>query len=142
MMVKWAPLFGNAVGAIGSIALYFMGGTNAAVQSFLSATVVGACGIGSDMVLKEKRPSLLAATVATSPATGNGAAPPPPSPGAAGYFGMGVIVPEYSSPGMGAIAMESVGASGRRAGTIGSYGEQVSLSGVNTSAFGTPGFQA
>lgn len=135
MMVKWAPLLGTAVGAVGSLALYFMGGTSAAVQSFLSAATVGLFGVGSDMVIKEKGGSLLAAIVATAPAgNGNGAA------------GFGAIVPEYSSqlstPGMGAIAMESVGASGRRAGTIGSYGETVSLSGVNTGAFGTPGFQA
>lgn len=129
MMVKWAPLLGAAVGAVGSIALYFMGGTSAAVQSFLSAATVGAFGVGSDMVLKEKGGSLLAAIVNTAPA-GNG------------MTGFGAIVPEYSSPGMGAIAMESVGAGGRRAGTIGSYGETVSLSGVNTGAFGTPGFQA
>jgi hypothetical protein len=38
--------------------------------------------------------------------------------------------------------MEQIGPGGQRAGTIGSYGETVSLSGVNTNAFGTPGFQA
>lgn len=130
-MVKWAPLLGHAVGTVGSLALYFMGGTNAAVQSFLSATAVGLFGVGSDMILKEKGPSLLAAIIATAPAAnGNGTS------------GFGAIVPEYSSAGMGAIAMEQIGPGGRRAGTIGSYGETVSLSGVNTGAFGTPGFQA
>jgi hypothetical protein len=43
---------------------------------------------------------------------------------------------------MGAIVMEPTGPSGKRAGTIGSYGETVSLSGINTGAFGTPGFNA
>lgn len=128
MMVRWAPALGGAVGAVASLALYFMGGTSAAVQSVLSAATVAAFGLGSDMVLKEKGPSLLAAIVASAPANGTA--------------GFGAIVPEYSSPGMGAIAMESIGPGGSRAGTIGSYGETVSLSGVNTSAFGTPGFQA
>jgi len=130
MLVKWAPLFGTAVGAVGSIALWFMGGQTAAVQSALSAATVGAFGVGTDMVLKEK-PTLLSVIAAAAPAAN--------APTVAGF---GAIVPEYSSPGMGAIAMESVGAGGRRAGTIGSYGETVSLSGVNTGAFGTPGFQA
>ena len=125
MLVKWAPLFGNAVGAVGAMALYFMGGSSAAVQAFLAATAVGAFGVGSDMVMKEKGGAIMATF----------------APTISGY-GFGAIVPEYASPGMGAIAMESVGPNGRRAGAIGSYGETVSLSGVNTGAFGTPGFQA
>ena len=143
-MAKYAPLIGTAVGAVGSLALYFMGGTSAAVQSALSAGIVGMFGLGSDMVLKdpEKRAPLLAAIIATAPATDTST-----NTGAntgAGAGGFGAIVPEYQlpTPGVGAIAMESVGASGQRAGTIGSYGETVSLSGVNTGAFGTPGFQA
>jgi hypothetical protein len=54
-------------------------------------------------------------------------------------LGTGAIVPEYSR-GMGAVVMEPVGPGGRRAGSIGSYGETVSLQGINTGAFGTPGF--
>jgi len=140
MLVKWAPLFGTAVGAVGSIALWFMGGQTAAVQSALSAATVGAFGVGTDMVLKEK-PTLLSVIAAAAPAQ-FGPGPANGNGNGNGTSGFGAIVPEYSSPGMGAIAMESVGARGRRAGTIGSYGETVSLSGVNTGAFGTPGFQA
>lgn len=132
-MVKWAPLVGHAVGSVASIGLYFMGGTTAAVQSFLAASAVGLYGVGSDMIFKEKAGSLLAAIAATAPAV--------PDAALQGY-GMGAIVPEYSSAGMGAIAMEQMGPGGRRAGSIGSYGETVSLNGVNTGAFGTPGFQA
>lgn len=131
MLVKWAPAFGMLTGSLASLALYMMGGADQATRAFLSAGVVSIAGLGSDYLLREK--PALAATIAA-----------PSAPAAmAGYYGMGAIVPEYSQPGgMGAIVMEPVSRDGRRAGTIGSYGETVTLSGVNTSAFGTPGFNA
>lgn len=55
---------------------------------------------------------------------------------------LGAIVPEYGPrpSGTGAIVMQPT-ASGRRPGSIGnSFGETVSLRGINTSVFGTPGF--
>lgn len=133
MLVKWAPAFGLVTGSLASLALYMMGGRagmEQATRAFLSSLVVSGAGLGSDMLLRQK--PALAATIASS-----GSA-------MAGY-GMGAIVPEYSRPpgGMGAIVMEQVGAGGQRAGTIGGiYGETVNLAGVNTSAFGTPGFNA
>jgi hypothetical protein len=132
MLVKWAPAFGLATGSLASLALFMMGGNagmEQATRAFLSALVVSGAGLGSDMVLREK--PAIAATIISAPAL-------------AGY-GMGAIVPEYSRQpgGMGAIVMEPVGPSGQRAGTIGGiYGETVNLAGVNTSAFGTPGFNA
>ena len=79
------------------------------------------------------------------------AALPPPSTatvGTEGYRrrrGAGAIVPEYSRRGTGALVMEPVGPSGRRAGTLGKtvdYGETVNLGGLNVGAFGTPSFRA
>lgn len=124
MLVKWAPAVGMVAGGVGALALSMMGDKEQATRAFLSATVVSVAGLGSDFVLRQK--PALAATIS--------------APALAGY-GMGAIVPEYSRP-TGAIVMEPVGADGQRAGTIGSYGETVSLSGVNTGAFGTPGFNA
>ena len=138
-LFKWAPLVGHAVGVASSAALYFLGGRNmnAAAQSFLSATAVGLYGVASDMIVKEKAGQFALAFAEAAPAAaGNGN-----GNGNGTVEGFGAIVPEYSR-GMGAIAMEQIGPGGRRAGTIGSYGEVVSLNGINTNAFGTPGFQA
>jgi hypothetical protein len=141
-MVKWAPLFGLATGGLASLALMFFTGTSSAVSSFLSASAVGMYGLGHDFVAKEHGGRILAATLTNG---ANGAA----------------AVEGYRRRGMGAIVMEPTLASGRRAGTIGaivpeystpphgagigSYGEVVNLQGlggINTTAFGTPGFQA
>lgn len=131
MLVQWAPLVGMAVGSVASLALYMMGGrrgSEQAAQSFVAATLVSLFGLGADFVLKRNPGSIVAAVT-----SGSMAAMPP--------GGTGAIVPEYSR-GMGAIVMEPAGPSGQRAGTIGSYGEVVTLQGINTSAFGTPGFGA
>ena len=135
MLVKYAPWFGLAAGSLAAGALFMMGGAGGqeqATRAFISAAVVTLFGAGSDYVLSEK-PGL-AATISA----------PAAMAGYLGYGGMGAIVPEYSQP-TGAIVMEPVGPGGQRAGTIGgvgSYGETVNLAGVNTSAFGTPGFNA
>jgi hypothetical protein len=131
MLVKWAPAFGLATGALASMALFAMGGKRGgqdqATAAFTSAAVVSLAGLGSDYLMREK--PIVAATV-TAPAMA----------AMAGY-GMGAIVPEYSRP-TGAIVMEPMGPGGQRAGSIGSFGETVSLAGVDTNAFGTPGFNA
>jgi hypothetical protein len=132
-LVKWAPLFGHLVGSAASLGLYFItGSAGPAVNSFISATAVGLFGMAQDQLLLKQGGSVMMALAS------NGAS----APAAAPVAGFGAIVPEYSRPALSAIAMEAVGADGQRAGSIGSYGETVSLSGINTSAFGTPGFQA
>jgi hypothetical protein len=121
-----------------------VGGTPAAVASFVAATGVGLALYGQDMLVTGPNgPRILSSLIESSAAV-----EPPPAEGTAGIgrryrrrLGTGAIVPEYSR-GMGAIVMEPTGPSGKRAGTIGSYGETVSLSGINTGAFGTPGFNA
>jgi len=135
-LVKWAPLFGLATGGIASGMLLMIGGQGAAVSSFLTASLVSAFGLGSDFVLKAKAGSILAAL-------SSGAAPAAPAEGdpAAGTAGFGAIVMEPLASGrragsIGAIVPEYSG------GGVGSYGETVSLSGINSSAFGTPGFRA
>jgi hypothetical protein len=142
-LVKWAPLFGHLVGSAASLGLYFITGSSGqAVSSFVSATAVGVFGMAQDQMLSRPEGAAnFAMAFLPTPAVsvGSDAAAAQASNGAAGF---GAIVPEYSRPALGAIAMEPVGADGRRAGSIGSYGETVSLNGINTSAFGTPGFQA
>lgn len=131
-LVKWAPLFGHLVGSAASLGLYFItGSAGPAVNSFVSATAVGVFGMAQDQLLLTKGGGVMMALASDAAAS----AP-------AGTAGFGAIVPEYSRPALGAIAMESLGPDGQRAGSIGSYGETVSLNGINTSAFGTPGFQA
>ena len=142
MLFKWAPLFGLAVGGVGSLALFMTGGTPQAARGFLSAALVSAYGLGTDMLLKEKGGSILASGGYQPAALTNGnGVVTGPTIDVTGTAGVGAIVPEYSRP-TGAVVMEQVGPGGTRAGTIGSYGETVSLSGVNVSAFGTPGFNA
>lgn len=143
MLVKYAPLFGVAAGALGSLALYMMSSADAAVRAFAGSVVVGGFGFGSDMLLQGPQGPQIATAISSSTTSAIDST----ANGTAGYLrGMGAIVPEYSR-GMGAIVMEPVGggSGNRRPGTIGSYGETVnlgSLSGVNTNAFGTPGFSA
>lgn len=156
MFVRHAPWIGHAAGIVASLGLMLVGGNGAAISSFVAATGVGLSLFGSDMLFQKKGGSLL---MALAPATERTATEPGPTTteeaaaaeagGVEGLrryrsmrrLGTGAIVPEYSR-GMGAIAMEPVGPSGRRAGTIGSYGETVTLQGINTGAFGTPGFNA
>lgn len=140
ILVRWSWLFGHAAGVLASAGLFMLGGTPAATSSFVAATGVGLALFGQDMVLKQARGGSILATLQASSA----ASVDTSTTGA----GTGAIVPEYSRPrgamgaGMGAIVMENVGPNGKRAGTIGSYGETVTLQGINTRAFGTPGFSA
>lgn len=126
---KYAPLMGIGTGAVAALSLKWLAGSDdAAVGGLVAAAVVGGLGMVMDMVAPE---TTGAAAVASLPASG--------TPAANGYRGMGAIVPEYGS-GMGAIVYQPMAAGGRRPGSIGSYGETVNLSGINTSVFGTPGF--
>lgn len=135
-LVRWAPLFGGLAGMVSSLALLLIGGSNAAIAGVVSTLSVTAGMFGQDWILARRGPEILAALPAPSAA----------STGTSGYRRLGAIVPEYSRRGgMGALVMEPVGPNGRRAGTLGrasDYGAVVSLSGLNPSAFGTPGFRA
>jgi hypothetical protein len=100
--------------------------TNAAVQMAASATVVGLFELGASWVAEQRMAEVAAAAGATD---GTGA----------GVDGLGAIVFNRMN-GMGAIVPEY---SGRQlSGGLGSRGETVSLQGLNTSVFGTPGFSA
>lgn len=127
---KYAPLAGAGVGAIGALSLKWLADSDdAAVGGLIAAAVVGGLGMAMDMLAPER--------------TGVQTDAPPSEAAFEGYrrrMGTGAIVPEYGSMnGMGAIVMQP-SAGGRRSGSIGSYGETVNLSGINTSVFGTPGF--
>lgn len=130
MLVRWANLFGFGVGALASVLWMMIGGGRTAGVAFLSAGTVSAFGLANDFVMKERAAPVLAA-IASS-----GAAMQMP-----GTAGVGAIVPEYGN-GMGALVMEQMGPGGRRPGSIGSYGEVVSLQGVNVGAFGTAPFRS
>lgn len=149
-LVKWGWAVGHGAGILASLGLLMVGGTPAAIASFVAATGVGLALYGQDMVtLGENGPRFLAALASSGASSASSSTEEVSAEGTAGIgrrryrrrLGTGAIVPEYSR-GMGAIVMEPTGPSGRRAGTIGSYGETVSLAGINTGAFGTPGFTA
>lgn len=154
-LVKWGWAVGHGAGILASLGLLMVGGTPAAVASFVAATGVGLALYGQDMLITgQNGPRIMSSLIESSASTEPSAPPPSPeAPAADGTvagigrrryrrrLGTGAIVPEYSR-GMGAIVMEPTGPSGKRAGTIGSYGETVTLSGINTGAFGTPGFNA
>lgn len=122
-IVKYAPLAGLGTGAIAALSLKWLADSDdAAVGGLVAAAVVGGLGMVMDMVAPQM--------------TG---APALPSAGAEGYRrSLGAIVPEYGN-GMGAIVYQPM-ANGQRNSSIGSYGETVNLSGINTAVFGTPGF--
>lgn len=134
MLVRWANLFGLGVGALASALWMMIGGGGQASSAFLSAATVSLFGLANDFVLKERAAPILAAI------TSSGASMQLPT----GTAGIGAIVPEYSN-GMGALVMEQMGPGGQRPGSIGglnSYGEVVSLQGVNVGAFGTAPFRS
>jgi hypothetical protein len=136
MLVRFAPLFGGLAGTVASLVLLLLGGSHAATSGFVATLGVTLGLFGQDMILARRGPEILAAL------------PAPSGAGTAGYHRrrMGAIVPEYGRrPGMGAMVLEPVGPSGKRAGTLGrarDYGEVVSLGGLNVGAFGTPSFRA
>jgi hypothetical protein len=118
---KFAPAIGFGVGALGSLALYWLGGAPAALSAGTAAAAVSGLAFATDMHLKSS-PGEYALAV-------GGAA------GAASVDGLGVIVPERL--GTRGIMMESAASRDpvNRYG-VGSYGETVQLRGISPSAFG------
>jgi hypothetical protein len=126
MLSKYAPGIGGLAGALAGLGLVYGMGKRTAGTTMMAASVT----TGGVLMAHESMS------------------------GMSGFGGFGAIVPEY---GMGAIMpqMNGLGATvleewpqGQRPDSIGSlgdaYGTAVNLSGlgaVNTSAFGTPGFQ-
>lgn len=115
---EYAPWVGLAVG---SLAAWGLGTMNKRATGWSAAAGAGAVTLGTVMMEMAAKANF-------------------------GTDGLGAIVPEYGN--MGAIVMEpqasrgyGAGALGNRAGVGGDYGEVVNLGNINTSAFGTPGFQ-
>jgi hypothetical protein len=123
-VVKNAPWWGMGAGSLVSLAMWNMTGRPAGVAALTAALTVGMGMVVAEMAAKMRMTN------------GNG-----------GTAGVGAVVPEYSMAGagrggMGAIVMEDHASRGYGAGPLGGrYGETVNLGAVNTSAFGTPGFQ-
>jgi hypothetical protein len=121
---RYAPGVGLASGLVAATALAMMSGSGHGVAAGLASAAVAGSTLLYGMVSDEAAPT------AALPVADEGA-------------GVGAIVPEYSGRGMGAIAFERVNPrTGNRAGTLGGYGTTVALNGINSSAFGTPGFVA
>ena len=118
----WASWLGVGVGVIGSLAVFAMVGAPQGVASAAGAFGVGGA-LGITKMLREKAEPT------------------------AGYRRVGAVVAQMSpmNRGVGAIVMSPVAGGARR--LNGAYqaqgpsaGAVVQLSGVNTAAFGTPGF--
>lgn len=135
-LVRWSWLVGHGAGLLASGMIYFFGGRNRnaralAMGSAAGATVVGLSFFGLEQVKKMQAEAAgLPSSTAEAVATGA-------TDETTGAQGFGAIVyQQLRGPGMGAIVAEP-GMNG-----LGSYGETVSLRGVNTSVFGTPGFRS
>lgn len=120
-MIKHAPAIGMIAGGIAAFVLSRTQGNSEATGAIVAALLVGGTAYLCD--------SQARVAIET-----NGALP-----SGEPVAGIGAIVPEYGTNGLGAIVMQP-SAGGSRPGSIGSYGETVSLSGIDTSVFGTPGF--
>lgn len=121
-LYKFAPFVGLATGGAASLAMYMLGGAPAALSSGIGAAAASGGLIGYDMLLKKQGGAAVQAALA----------------------GLGAIVPEYGTRGLGAIVMEPQNTRTFSSGTRGLgavYGETVNLGNVNPSAFGTPGFK-
>lgn len=135
-LVKWAPFAGMAVGSLASGLMWFFGGrdTASAMSSLAAATAVTLFGTAQDHLIFTQPEGVNLALALSPGAAANGAASTDGS-------GVSAILPQYGSPGMDGIVMEQLSGGHSHRG-VGSYGEVVSLNGINVGAFGTPGFNA
>lgn len=134
-LVKYGWLTGMGAGFVASGLLYFFGGRNKAAADLAASAattsvIAGLFGWGMAKLIKDRG---LAHQLVQNDAPPEAVAAAEQQ-GANGignivYQQLGAIVPEYQ-------ARTSLGGLGNP------YGETVSLRGVNTSVFGTPGFQA
>ena len=132
MLYKWAGAAGLAVGAVGAAALSVMGGgAGAATIAALSSGFVAAAGYAHDWLAVQYPITNMAALL--PPATATGEEP-------ATTTQQGIVLERLR--GIGAVVPEQLGAyTETRRGGATQGGSEVSLSGVNTGAFGTPGFR-
>lgn len=136
---KWAPAIGTGVGSVMSLAMYYLGGAPAALATFASSVAAGGGVMLHDQVVRNAVGEFSLA-LPPNMATGGGEG------AVSGYRrvgGVGVVVPErVLGPGVNGIVYEDARSRDPRVryGATGSYGETARISGVNPSAFGTPGF--
>lgn len=124
---KFAPLLGLGAGAAAAFLLSQVGGKAAAVGALTGAVGATLLTLGQDGLQH----------------TGMFA------PSALSGYGMGAVVPEMLSRGMGAVVLEPRGTNSLGAGGVTGLhsigyqgGEVVNLGAINSGAFGTPGFSA
>lgn len=136
-VLKYSWAIGHGAGLLASLGLYFLGDKSnrmaLAASSATAATAVGLFALGSDMTLKSDVYAAISAAANSATTSGSEAvAPPPPVEGTQGfgaivYNQLGAVVPEYQG-------MNGLG------GDYGSYGQSVSLRGVDTRVFGSSPF--
>lgn len=143
-VLKYSWAIGHGAGLLASLGLYFLGDKSnrmaLAASSATAATAVGLFALGSDMSTPADVRAVLAAAssaaasgsaavdqaaVQQAAAAANGT--PPGGFGAIVYNQLGAVVPEYQG-------MNGLG------GDYGSYGQSVSLRGVDTRVFGSSPF--
>jgi len=136
---KNAPWIGLAAGLVSALGTYYLMGPGAAAATATAAVGVALTGFASDKILAGDPNALAQAALALAPAaaatSGLGSMfTMRPGHGVRG-LGMGAVVPQLDGVVMEPSGMHGVGY------TAYSGGEEVSLGGVNPTAFGTPGFQ-
>lgn len=140
-VLKYSWLIGHGAGLLASLALYFLGDKSNRMQlaasSATAATAVGLFALGSDMTLTPSVLNVIQAASTSAVTSGNGEAEAAARAAAQGgaQAGFGAIV--YNQ--LGAVVPEYQGMSGL-GGNYGSYGESVSLRGVDTRVFGSSPF--
>lgn len=134
-LVQWSWLVGSAAGMLASGMIYFFGGRNRQARALAMGSAAGATvtSLGFYGYERLRKTELTDQGVPDSTAEAVATGTTDPATGAQGF---GAIVYQQLRGGMGAIVAEP-GMNG-----LGSYGETVSLRGVNTSVFGTPGFRS
>ena len=139
-VLKYSWAIGHGAGLLASLGLYFLGDKSnrmaLAASSATAATAVGLFALASDKMPESSRAAIAAA--ATGSAVESGAAAVQQAAAAANgaaqadfgaivYNQLGAVVPEYQG-------MNGLG------GDYGSYGQSVSLRGVDTRVFGSSPF--
>lgn len=137
-VLKYSWAIGHGAGLLASLGLYFLGDKSnrmaLAASSATAATAVGLFALGSDMTLNASVLSAIKAASTSALTSGDTAAAAAAANGA-GQQGFGAIV--YNQ--LGAVVPEYQGMNGL-GGDYGSYGQSVSLRGVDTRVFGSSPF--
>jgi len=135
---KNAPWIGLAAGLVSALGTYYLMGTGPAVATGVASLGAALTGFASDKILAGDANALAQAATGLSPAAASTSGlgsmfTMRPGHGVRG-LGVGAVVPQLDGVVMEPSGMHGLGY------TAYSGGEEVTLGGVNPTAFGTPGF--